>query len=123
MEKTDLLVHIQKIQLELDLEKNKTNHGSLDAEALQKDIERLKHELTEKDLECKKWISKIEQANDLANDLTRKNHLIDSLHRDLESEKNKRGRAEEMLQGLAEREKKWTSTKQIDVSSTKGYFP
>ena len=115
MEKTDLLVHIQKIQLELDLEKNKKDHDSVDVEEKNKAIEKLKQELVEKDLECKKWISKIEQANDIADDVIAKNQLIESLKSEMELERNKRKHIEEMFQNLTERERNWISEKKHQV--------
>ena len=76
LEKVDLLVHIQKIQLELDRHKTNAEEYAKLCEELQtkeketeSSLKHLKMELEGKELECKKWITKVTQANELARDI------------------------------------------------------
>ena len=100
MEKVDLLVHVQKLQLELEHAKDNKSH--------EKDqiIDQLKSELAAKDMECKKWIAKIEIANDLADDLSSKEKEIEQLNQSLDFEKNKRKHIEQMFQDLQDTQMK-----------------
>ena len=111
LEKVDLLVHIQKIQLELDRNKNNAqDYASLCEEMQTKEkekessIKHLKIELEGKELECKKWVTKIKQANELARDIDEKEREIIDLNANLEREKEKRLHGERMYQNLTERE-------------------
>ena len=112
LEKVDLLVHIQKIQLELDRCNEKVQESSNLCEILQTKgnqqqiaIETFKTELERKEMECKKWVSKIQQADELATDLEEKEKNIADLKAALDFEKEKRLSVEHMFQNITEREK------------------
>ena len=112
LEKVDLLVHIQKIQLELDRCNEKVQESSNLCEILQTKenqqqiaLETFKTELERKEMECKKWVSKIQQADELATDLEEKEKHIADLNSALDFEKEKRLSVEQMFQNITEREK------------------
>ena len=104
MEKVDLLVHIQKIQLELeDAKKNQ-----VDPKEIQKKdafIEQLQTDLAWKDSEIKNWMTKIQQADELVDDLDAKENQIEELKTNLNFETTKRKQMETMFQDLTDREK------------------
>ena len=56
-----------------------------------------------KEVECKKWVSKIQQADELVNDLEEKDRQILDLNSNLNSEKEKRMDIERIFE---QREKK-----------------
>ena len=111
MEKVDLLVHIQKIQLELDQTKAKLNTD--DDSDQQKDdysrqlkeqerlISKLRDDLHSKDLECKKWMTKIEQANDLTEDFEVK---VQKVEESLRYEKSQKEHFQALFQELSSKE-------------------
>ena len=104
MEKVDLLVHIQKIQLELeDAKKNQVDPK----ESQKKDafIEQLQTDLAWKDSEIKNWMTKIQQADELVDDLDAKENQIEELKTNLNFETTKRKQMETMFQDLTDREK------------------
>ncbi len=109
MEKVDLLVYIQKLKLEMEQCKAQGTTLQIDADVAKATIEneheaivsRLKSDLAAKDLECKNWIGKIEQANELADDLDKE---IKTLKENLEYEQNKRRKIEQLFQDLSEKE-------------------
>ena len=112
LEKVDLLVHIQKIQLELDRCNEKVQESGNLCEILQTmgnqqqiALETFKIELERKEMECKKWVSKIQQADELATDLEEKEKHIADLNSALDFEKEKRLSVEQMFQNITEREK------------------
>ena len=105
-------MHIQKIQLELDRCNEKVQESSNLCEILQTKgnqqqiaIETFKTELERKEIECKKWVSKIQQADELATDLEEKEKNIADLKAALDFEKEKRLSVEHMFQNITEREK------------------
>ena len=102
MEKVDLLVHIQKVQLELNqLKKRQTTSGNEN----EKLIGELRNDLAIKENECKTWMAKIEQADNLADDLRSKDKIIEELNASLNFETTKRKQMESMFQDLTDREK------------------
>ena len=120
MEKLDLLVHVQKIQMELE-------QSRLKMEELQKDkekhetrvhnqvltIDKLKKDIFSKETECKNWIAKIEQANELADDIIQKDIQMKELRKDLEIERNKRKQIESLFESVTEREKQLKQKLQV----------
>ena len=105
-------MHIQKIQLELDRCNEKVQESSNLCEILQTKgnqqqiaLETFKTELERKEMECKKWVSKIQQADELATDLEEKEKNIADLNAALDFEKEKRLSVEQMFQNITEREK------------------
>ena len=104
MEKVDLLVHIQKIQLEL----NQVKKIQINVEDDKKNIElieQLQNDLELKEKECSSWITKIEQADDLTDDLFAKDNTIEELKSNLNFETMKRKQMESMFQDITDREK------------------
>ena len=100
MEKLDLLVHMQKVQLELNqLKKRQTSNEN------EKLIGELRNELAIKENECKTWMAKIEQADNLDDDLRSKDNIIEELNSSLNFETTKRKQIESMFQDLTDREK------------------
>ena len=100
MEKVDLLVHMQKVQLELNqLKKRQTSNEN------EKLIGELRNELAIKENECKTWMAKIEQADNLDDDLRSKDNIIEELNSSLNFETTKRKQMESMFQDLTDREK------------------
>ena len=103
MEKVDLLVHMQKVQLELNqLKKRQTSNENEKNEKL---IGELRNELVIKENECKTWMAKIEQADNLDDDLRSKDNIIEELNSSLNFETTKRKQMESMFQDLTDREK------------------
>ena len=103
MEKVDLLVHIQKIQLELDQTKDKFLDDDLCQQKLrEKDeiISRFQEDLMAKDFECKNWMRKIEQVNDLTEDLEEK---IQKLENDFQYEKSQKEHFQALFQEVSAR--------------------
>ena len=101
MEKVDLLVHIQKIQLELDQTKDKIiDEKSCQQKLREKDgiITRIQEDLFAKDLECKNWMRKIEQVNDLTEDLEEK---IQKLENDVQYEKSQKEHFQALFQEVS----------------------
>ena len=105
MEKVDLLVHIQKVQLELNQLKKRQSTSSAEKENNEKVVGELRNELAIKENECKTWMAKIEQADSLADDLRSKDKIIEELNSSLNFEANKRKQIESMFQDLTDREK------------------
>ena len=104
MEKVDLLVHIQKIQLELNQIK-KSQIDVIDDRKNVELIEQLQNDLEMKEKECNSWITKIEQADDLTDDLFAKDNTIEELKANLNFETMKRKQMESMFQDITDREK------------------
>ena len=104
MEKVDLLVHIQKIQLELNQIK-KSQIDVIDDRKNIELIEQLQNDLELKEKECSSWITKIEQADDLTDDLFAKDNTIEELKSNLNFETMKRKQMESMFQDITDREK------------------
>ena len=111
MEKVDLLVHIQKIQLELDQTKAKLKTDD-DSDQQKEDFSRqlkekdrqiakLRDDLHSKDLECKKWMTKIEQANNLTEDFEAK---VQKLEESLKYEKSQKEHFQALFQELSSKE-------------------
>ena len=105
MEKVDLLVHIQKVQLELNQLKKRQTTSSAENENNEKVVGDLRNELAIKENECKTWMAKIEQADSLADDLRSKDKIIEELNSSLNFETTKRKQIESMFQDLTDREK------------------
>ena len=105
MEKVDLLVHIQKVQLELNQLKKRQSTSSAKKENNEKEVGELRNELAIKENECKTWMAKIEQADSLADDLRSKDKIIEELNSSLNFEATKRKQIESMFQDLTDREK------------------
>ena len=105
MEKVDLLVHIQKVQLELNQLKKRQTTSSAENENNEKVVGELRNELAIKENECKTWMAKIEQADSLADDLRSKDKIIEELNASLNFETTKRKQMESMFQDLTDREK------------------
>ena len=105
MEKVDLLVHIQKVQLELNQLKKRQTTSSAENENNEKVVGELRNELAIKENECKTWMAKIEQADNLADDLRSKDKIIEELNASLNFETTKRKQMESMFQDLTDREK------------------
>ena len=105
MEKVDLLVHIQKVQLELNQLKKRQSTSSAEKENNEKVVGELRNELAIKENECKTWMAKIEQADSLADDLRSKDKIIEELNSSLNFEATKRKQIESMFQDLTDREK------------------
>ena len=105
MEKVDLLVHIQKVQLELNQLKKRHTTSSAENENNEKVVGELRNELAIKENECKTWMAKIEQADSLADDLRSKDKIIEELNSSLNFETTKRKQIESMFQDLTDREK------------------
>ena len=105
MEKVDLLVHIQKVQLELNQLKKRHTTSSAENENNEKVLGELRNELAIKENECKTWMAKIEQADSLADDLRSKDKIIEELNSSLNFETTKRKQIESMFQDLTDREK------------------
>ena len=105
MEKVDLLVHIQKVQLELNQLKKRQTVSSAENENNEKVVGELRNELAIKENECKTWMAKIEQADSLADDLRSKDKIIEELNSSLNYETTKRKQIESMFQDLTDREK------------------
>ena len=105
MEKVDLLVHIQKVQLELNQLKKRQTASSAENENNEKVVGELRNELAIKENECKTWMAKIEQADSLADDLRSKDKIIEELNSSLNFEATKRKQIESMFQDLTDREK------------------
>ena len=105
MEKVDLLVHIQKVQLELNQLKKRQTTSSAENENNEKVVGELRNELAIKENECKTWMAKIEQADSLADDLRSKDKIIEELNSSLNFEATKRKQIESMFQDLTDREK------------------
>ena len=105
MEKVDLLVHIQKVQLELNQLKKRQTVSSAENENNEKVVGELRNELAIKENECKTWMAKIEQADSLADDLRSKDKIIEELNSSLNFETTKRKQIESMFQDLTDREK------------------
>ena len=105
MEKVDLLVHIQKVQLELNQLKKRQTASSAENENNEKVVGELRNELAIKENECKTWMAKIEQADSLADDLRSKDKIIEELNSNLNFETTKRKQIESMFQDLTDREK------------------
>ena len=105
MEKVDLLVHIQKVQLELNQLKKRQTTSSAEKENNEKVVGELRNELAIKENECKTWMAKIEQADSLADDLRSKDKIIEELNSSLNFEATKRKQIESMFQDLTDREK------------------
>ena len=105
MEKVDLLVHIQKVQLELNQLKKRHTTSSTENENNEKVVGELRNELAIKENECKTWMAKIEQADSLADDLRSKDKIIEELNSSLNFETTKRKQIESMFQDLTDREK------------------
>ena len=105
MEKVDLLVHIQKVQLELNQLKKRQTTSSAEKENNEKVVGELRNELAIKENECKTWMAKIEQADNLADDLRSKDKIIEELNATLNFETTKRKQMESMFQDLTDREK------------------
>ena len=105
MEKVDLLVHIQKVQLELNQLKKRQSTSSAEKENNEKVVGQLRNELAIKENECKTWMAKIEQADSLADDLRSKDKIIEELNSSLNFEATKRKQIESMFQDLTDREK------------------
>lgn len=105
MEKVDLLVHIQKVQLELNQLKKRQTTSSAENENNEKVVGELRNELAIKENECKTWMAKIEQADSLADDLRSKDKIIEELNSSLNFETTKRKQIESMFQDLTDREK------------------
>ena len=105
MEKVDLLVHIQKVQLELNQLKKRQTTSSAENENNEKVVGELRNELAIKENECKTWMAKIEQADSLADDLRSKDKIIEELNSNLNFETTKRKQIESMFQDLTDREK------------------
>lgn len=105
MEKVDLLVHIQKVQLELNQLKKRQTASSAENENNEKVVGELRNELAIKENECKTWMAKIEQADSLADDLRSKDKIIEELNSSLNFETTKRKQIESMFQDLTDREK------------------
>ena len=105
MEKVDLLVHIQKVQLELNQLKKRQSTSTAEKENNEKVVGELRNELAIKENECKTWMAKIEQADSLADDLRSKDKIIEELNSSLNFEATKRKQIESMFQDLTDREK------------------
>jgi hypothetical protein len=135
MEKVDLLVHVQKIQLMLDQERCKreamerqvSQNASFDKDLVLDELEdlreankhlrlqiqdqkevisKVRQDYLEKEAECKKWIGKIEQSNDIVDELVTKDHELERMKSEVEMEVDKRKQIESMFQDITEKEMK-----------------
>lgn len=115
MEKVDLLVHLQKVKLELDQIKAK----SVQADEMSEEIRQLKAQLASKEIECKTWMTKIEQANDLADELESKMTEIQELNDNLEYERQKRKHLETMFQDANEQKQRQNQSQNETIALQK----
>lgn len=76
------------------------------------EIQALKSQLVAKEIECKTWMTKIEQANELADEFETKMSEIKDLNDNLEHEKQKRKHLETMFQDLNEQLSKRSSAEE-----------